>query len=80
MSWEGTNIELASIHSYNHKTRSYDLPPDHSDLGTVYFPLGTVDVSYSLSEVELSLLLGRDTLNLDKGSVGAGVALCPLVR
>lgn len=32
-----------------------------------------------LAEVELRILLGGNTLNLDEGSVGAGVALAALV-
>jgi hypothetical protein len=32
-----------------------------------------------LSEVELSILLGRDTFNLEEGGVGAGITLAPLV-
>lgn len=32
-----------------------------------------------LSEVELGILLGGDTLNLDESGVGAGVALGALV-
>ena len=35
--------------------------------------------STHLSEVELRIFLGGDTLNLNEGSVGAGVALSALV-
>lgn len=46
--------------------RSVDLTPDNSDLGTSNFLGGSVNVSNTLTQVELSLLWGRNTFNLDQ--------------
>jgi len=53
--------------------------PDDANLRPCDFPLGAVYVCYTLSEVELSILLGRDTLDLKEGSVGTGITLAPFV-
>ena len=59
--------------------RPRDTSPHHSDLGTGNLPLGLVDVSDTLSEVELSGLLVLNALDLDESGVGSRVPLCSLV-
>ncbi len=59
---------------------SDDLAPDDSDLGASNLLVGSVDVSHSLSEVELGLLGVGDTLNLDERHVGVNNTLASLVR
>ncbi len=51
----------------------------NSDLRSVDLPLSTVDVGNSLAEVELSLLLSGNTLDLEQRGVGSGVSLSSLV-
>jgi hypothetical protein len=53
--------------------------PDNTDLAAVDFTLGAVDVSNTLTEIELSINWSLDTLNLDKRSVLVLVALGTLV-
>jgi len=53
--------------------------PNDANLSPCNFLLGPVYICYTLSKVELSILLGRDTLNLKEGSVRAGVALATLM-
>lgn len=53
--------------------------PDDANLRPCDFPLGTVYIGYTLSEVELSILLVRDTLDLKEGGVGVGVTLAALM-
>jgi len=53
--------------------------PDDANLRPCDFPLGPVYICHTLSEVELSILLGRDTLDLKEGSVRTGAALATLV-
>ena len=43
--------------------------PDHTKLGTVDFTGTTVDIGNTLAEVELSILGGLDTLELDERNV-----------
>jgi hypothetical protein len=43
--------------------------PDDTDLGTVDFALSTVNISNTLTEIELSILGGLDTFNLDERNV-----------
>ncbi|RUP24482.1 hypothetical protein BC936DRAFT_138919 [Jimgerdemannia flammicorona] len=52
--------------------------PDHANFGTVYFALGTVYIGDALAKVELSVLRGLHTFNLDKRDVGILVALSAL--
>jgi len=59
--------------------RSRYTTPDNAHIRATDFPLSLVDISYTLSKVELCILLGRDTLNLDEGLVGTAGALPPLV-
>lgn len=54
---------------------SGDLAPNGSDLGTSLQRLGLVDVSNSLAQIELSVLLGVDTLDLQDGVIGLLVTL-----
>jgi len=44
--------------------------PDNTNLGTIDLTLSTVDIGNTLTEVELSILGGLDTLNLDQGDIG----------
>jgi len=53
--------------------------PDNANIRPCDFPLGTIYVCYALSEIELGVLLGRDTLDLEERSVGTGVALAALM-
>ena len=66
--------------------RALDLPLCPVDVGNALreATLNTLKSSCAngpayLAEVELGILLVRDTLNLEEGGVGAGVALRPLV-
>jgi hypothetical protein len=52
----------------------------YTDLGSLLLGLSTVNKSNLLSTVESGLLSVGNTLNLDEGSVGVGVALATLVR
>lgn len=58
---------------------SGNLTPDNSDLGTSDLLVGSVDVGDSLTNVELSVLWGLDTLDLDQRDVWVGNALRTLV-
>ena len=55
-----------------------DASPDATDLGAGDLTLGAVNESDTLSEVELGISSGLDTLDLDEGDVGALVALSAL--
>ena len=59
---------------------SDNLAPDDSDLGASNLLVGSVDVSDSLSEVELGLLGVGHALNLDERHVGVNNTLASLVR
>jgi hypothetical protein len=52
-----------------------DTTPDNTDLGTVDFTLSTVDVGNTLTKVELSILGGLNTFNLNQRNVGVLVTL-----
>lgn len=54
---------------------SGDLTPDSSHLGSGLLSLGLVNISDSLSEVELGLVQSGDTLDLQDGVVGLLVTL-----
>lgn len=58
---------------------SSDLSPHDSDFGSVNLLAGTVYISDSLSKVELSVLSGSNTFNLDERSVGVCDMLAALV-
>ena len=49
--------------------------PNNANIRPCNFPLGTVYVCYTFSEVELCVLLSRNTLDLKEGSIGVGVTL-----
>jgi len=59
--------------------RASNAPPDDANLRPCDFPLGTVYVCYTLSEVELNIILVRDALDLKEGRVGTCVTLSALV-
>lgn len=59
---------------------SGDLTPDDSDLGTSDLLGGSVDVSNSLSNVELGLFGGSNTLDLDERDVRVNDSFASLVR
>lgn len=58
---------------------SGNLTPDNSDLGTSDFLGSSVDVSDSLTQVELSVSWSLDTFDLNQGDVWVGNALRTLV-
>lgn len=55
-----------------------DAAPDAADLGAVHLALGAVNEGNTLAEVKLGISSSLDTLDLDKGDVGALVALSAL--
>lgn len=59
---------------------SSDLSPHDSNLGASDLLGGSVHESNPLTQVELGLLGGGDTLNLDQGAVGVVGSLGSLVR
>lgn len=58
---------------------SGNLTPDNSDLGTSDLLGSSVDVSNSLTQVELSVSWSLDTFDLNQGDVWVGNALRTLV-
>lgn len=56
-----------------------DLAPDYAIIATLFQSLCLVNICQSLSEVELSLSLGLDSCNLDKGCVRVLIGLATLV-
>ena len=54
--------------------RASNASPNNANIRPCNFPLGTVYVCYTLSEVELCVLLSRN-LDLKEGSIGVGVTL-----
>ncbi|GAO47595.1 hypothetical protein G7K_1797-t1 [Saitoella complicata NRRL Y-17804] len=78
---ERTQITAQPLqHTHSQTSTLYNSPPDNPDLGTPNLGLGLVDVGDPLTEVELRLLLGVATLDLDEGDVRVGVTLTTLVR
>ena len=59
---------------------SSNLAPHDSDLGASDLLVGSVDVSNSLSDVELGLVGVGDALNLDERNVGVHNSFASLVR
>lgn len=59
--------------------RAGDLAPDDADLGATDRSLSAVDVRNALTGVPLCGLGAVDTLELEEGGAGVGVALAPLV-
>jgi hypothetical protein len=59
--------------------RAGDLSPDDADLGATDRSLGAVDVGNALTGVPLCGVGAVDTLKLEEGGTGVGVALAPLV-
>lgn len=55
------------------------LPPDYSYLRAPNFSLATVDVCYTLAQVEARRLRIVDPFDFDEGSVWIGVTLAALV-
>lgn len=55
--------------------RAGDSTPDDSNLGSINFPLSTVNESDSLTEIEISVSLGVCTLYFDQSSVFFGISL-----
>lgn len=49
--------------------------PDDTELATVLFSLGVVDVSNTLAEIEASIVSGLNTFNLEERNVGVLVVL-----
>lgn len=49
--------------------------PDNTELATILFSLGMVDISNTLAEIETSIVSGLNTFNLEKRNVGILVVL-----
>lgn len=69
-----------SSHSTIVTVSSSDLTPDDSDLRTSDFLGSTVDVGYTLTQVEFSLIRRTNTLNLKQRDAWVVSALGTLVR
>jgi hypothetical protein len=80
---KGLGGEVVSESSSDHTgvtVGSGNLAPHDSDLGASDLLLGSVDVSNSLSDVELGLVGVGDALNLDERNVGVHNSFASLVR
>lgn len=78
LSWQ-VGLEVCSDGT-RRTVSSGDLTPDDSNLGTSNLLRSSVDVSNTLTKVELGLLWSGDTLNLNQGDVWVGNRLGSLVR
>lgn len=59
--------------------RTTNLAPHHTELGVLDLLLGLVDVCDPLANVELCVVLGADTINLQQSAIGVAVGLAALV-
>ena len=70
--------KLGAHHSWI-AMRSSHLAPHHTELASLHLLLSLVDVGHTFTNIELGILLGTDTINLQQGAVGIAIGLASLV-
>lgn len=59
--------------------RTSHLAPHHTELASLQLLLRLVDIGHTFTNIELGILLGTDTINLQQGAVGIAIGLASLV-